>query len=367
MASSTSLSPSLLASPSSVELATVQPAPRRPCGASSASQLTSSHQRKLLPPFRSRPPLLSCCRPCRPGTITRQSREPSSFWLASTSRWPPLTADRRAQSPLRLHPLLCPVVALSLVVLPPFGKMLPPLGGQGPPLGRPLPPTPLHLHPLLCPAAALSLGVLPPLGKTSPLKGRPLLQRPRVTPPANVQEIRPGMAQLVTVGALPFLHLHAPSHDTPTFFPCIRPHLDSPISPVLIGDFNCVQGPLDYAPGRHARAHCPTLSRILQEYSYTDSFRSLHPVARIYSYHLPNVSAAFLDRAYLPPLLESRPRVACYLPTASDHHAHLLRLETAGLATLPSLVSHTPANSLYWKFISSLLADPGFMPAFRNM
>jgi hypothetical protein len=117
---------------------------------------------------------------------------------------------------------------------------------------------------------------------------------------ATVQEICPRMTQLVTVGALPFLHLHAPSHDTPTFFPSIRPLLDSPISPVLIGDFKCVQGPLDYAPGRHACAHCPALARILQECSYTDSFRSLYPT----------VSAARLDRAYLLPLLESNPRVA---------------------------------------------------------
>jgi endonuclease/exonuclease/phosphatase family metal-dependent hydrolase len=98
--------------------------------------------------------------------------------------------------------------------------------------------------------------------------------------PATVLEIRPGMAQLVTVGALPFINLHAPSAETPTFFPSLRPHLDSPIAPVLIGDFNVVQDPMDYTPGP-ARPPCLALSRILNEFAYTDSFRSLHPTSRI--------------------------------------------------------------------------------------
>jgi hypothetical protein len=51
-----------------------------------------------------------------------------------------------------------------------------------------------------------------------------------------------------------------------------------------------------------------------------------------------------LDRAYLPPLLESRPRVARYIPTSSDHHAYLLRLETAGLAIMPLSASY-----LFWQ------------------
>jgi len=90
-----------------------------------------------------------------------------------------------------------------------------------------------------------------------------------------------------------------------------------------------------------------------------DSSCSLHPASRIYSFHCQNSPAARLDRAYLPPLLESRPRVARYLPTTSNHHAYLLRLETAGLAILPSLATSVSADSLCWKFNSSLLADPG--------
>jgi hypothetical protein len=89
-----------------------------------------------------------------------------------------------------------------------------------------------------------------------------------------------------------------------------------------------------------------------------DSFRSLHPASRIYSFHCQNSPAACLDRAYLPPLLESCPRVARYLPTTSNHHAYLLQLETAGLAILPSLTNSVSADSLCWKF-KLQFANPG--------
>jgi hypothetical protein len=52
-------------------------------------------------------------------------------------------------------------------------------------------------------------------------------------------------------------------------------------------------------------------------------------------------------------------RVARYLATTSNHRAYLLRLETAGLAILPSIATSVSADSLCWKFNSSLLADPG--------
>ena len=52
--------------------------------------------------------------------------------------------------------------------------------------------------------------------------------------PATVQEVQPGRAQLVTVGALPFLNIHAESNDLTAYFNRLRPHLDSPISPVLV-------------------------------------------------------------------------------------------------------------------------------------
>jgi len=89
-------------------------------------------------------------------------------------------------------------------------------------------------------------------------------------------------------------------------------------------------------------------------------------VASVFSFYRRGSDPTRLDRIYLPPLLESRPRVARYLPCTSDHHAFFLRLETAGLAVLPSLASKKSA-SLYWKLNSSVLKEQSFLPAFRRM
>jgi hypothetical protein len=60
--------------------------------------------------------------------------------------------------------------------------------------------------------------------------------------------------------------------------------------------------------------------------------------------------------------------VACYIATTSDHHAYLLRLELAGLATLLQVAPpDVRAGSLYWKLNASVLRDPAFLPAFREV
>ncbi len=69
-----------------------------------------------------------------------------------------------------------------------------------------------------------------------------------------------------------------------------------------------------------------------------------------------------LDWVYLPPLLESRPRIARYIAiTPSDHHAYLLRLELAGDATLPRPdTAAGRSHSMFWKPNSAVLDDPAF-------
>lgn len=73
-------------------------------------------------------------------------------------------------------------------------------------------------------------------------------QRPRTCavlsrlPGTVVQDLKPGHLQRVTVGALSFLHLHAPSNDwysRDVFLNSLRFSLSRPISPILVGDFNC--------------------------------------------------------------------------------------------------------------------------------
>jgi exonuclease III len=189
-------------------------------------------------------------------------------------------------------------------------------------------------------------------------------------PGTAVADLHPGSAQSVTIGALSFIHLHAPSGfiaeaERSLFFTSLRPHLSTAVPPVLVGDFNCVLAPLDVDRPLHRHRISATLQSLINDFSYTDSFRTLHPTASVYSYRRRGHPAARLDFALVPPLLESRPRVAKYFATTSDHYAYLLRLETAGLA-IPTLAP--PASgSLYWKLNSSVLSDPSFLPAFQEM
>jgi hypothetical protein len=83
------------------------------------------------------------------------------------------------------------------------------------------------------------------------------------------------------------------------------------------------------------RKFSPELASIIRDFAYIDAFCVLFPVKVQFSWHARGKHSSHLDRVYLPPLLESCPRVALYIPSSSDHHAFLLCLETVGIAALP--------------------------------
>ena len=74
---------------------------------------------------------------------------------------------------------------------------------------------------------------------------------------------------------------------------------------------------------------------------FIDSFCVLHPATTRFSWHRRGFTATRLDRIYLPPPLESAPRVARYIPTTSYHHAYLLKLDKTGLSLPDSERSST--------------------------
>jgi hypothetical protein len=72
-------------------------------------------------------------------------------------------------------------------------------------------------------------------------------RRPRICavvsrlPGTTVVELKPGHAQLDTVGALSFINIHAPTEDTrlrENLFSSLKPHLAKPISPISSTLFN---------------------------------------------------------------------------------------------------------------------------------
>jgi exonuclease III len=163
--------------------------------------------------------------------------------------------------------------------------------------------------------------------------------------PVQVSSPSPGYSQLLSLGDLSFLHLYLPAgnggnpgvHARAALLRDIRPLLQRDVPPILVGDFNCIVSQLDSEDQDFVRNRkfSPELASIMSDFAYIDAFRVLFPVRVQFSWHARGKHSSRLDRVYLPPLLESRPRVALYIPSPSDHHAFLLRLETVGIAALP--------------------------------
>jgi len=187
--------------------------------------------------------------------------------------------------------------------------------------------------------------------------------------PAKVSEIVPGYLQKVTLHHLVFLHFHCPSgaegrdHRHRLFLQC-RPIISSLSSPpFLVGDFNCIIHRDDVEIFEQYKLS-PALVSIVSDFLYCDSYRILHPCTKQFSWFRRNMSASRLDRLYLPKIFESSPRIARYIPTASDHSAFYLVLDQAALGLRLDPVP--AASNFYWKLNSSLLADAAFLPAFTE-
>jgi exonuclease III len=188
-------------------------------------------------------------------------------------------------------------------------------------------------------------------------------------PNTQVEEEEPGYIQEVTIGDFSFLHFHLPAAGR-ELLRKVRPRLRKPLPPILIGDFNCVIDPQDVQGATYyANKYSVELDQIVQEHSYCDAYRVLFPATVRYSWHRRGFAASRLDRAYLPALLEDRPRVARYIATTSDHHAFYLMLEAAGLPLLPADHGRPGAAgnaSYYWKLNTSALQEEDFQYLFAE-
>ena len=189
-------------------------------------------------------------------------------------------------------------------------------------------------------------------------------------PEATVSNLIPGYLQKVIFEDLAIFHLHAPSdsviRNKITFFQQIADHIVQlpNLKPILVGDFNCVTNARDLENDSFIRRSVPFLTDYIHVNHFSDAFRVLHPATTRFSWYRRGCAAARLDRIYLPPPLESAPRVARYIPTTSDHHAFLLKLDKTGLS-LPD--PQRSSASFYWKFNSSLLKEKDFLPTFTDM
>jgi hypothetical protein len=134
----------------------------------------------------------------------------------------------------------------------------------------------------------------------------------------RVTDIEAGYIQFVQCELLSFASVHLPSD--PIEQPAreamlcrLRTPLCLAVPPIMVSDFNVVLHPMN-TEDRDFRKHhkfSQTLEAIVSELSYKDAFCVLFPCTTAFSWHMRGQLASRLDRVYLPPLLESRPWVAC--------------------------------------------------------
>ena len=187
---------------------------------------------------------------------------------------------------------------------------------------------------------------------------------------ATVTDPIPGSLQKVIFENFAIFHVHAPSNsvrqDKTVFFQQIADLISQSVHllPIILGDFNSVIDARDLENDSLTYRRNIFFSNYIKNNNFIDAYRVLHPATIRYSWHRRGFAAARLDRLYLPPLLEARPRLARYIPTTSDHHAFLLKMDITGLG-IPQPGRLTA--SYYWKFNSSLLQEKDFLPAFTEM
>jgi hypothetical protein len=105
---------------------------------------------------------------------------------------------------------------------------------------------------------------------------------------ASASDLIPGNLQGVKVGDHYFLHVHAPSDSHPEdrvmrarIFLETAPLFvaEARRLPLVMGDFNCVQGALDTTANFKSKV-CRPLGDFLASFNLVDSFRASHLVAR---------------------------------------------------------------------------------------
>ncbi len=191
----------------------------------------------------------------------------------------------------------------------------------------------------------------------------------------TVIDLMPGFLQKLVLEKFSIFHIYTPTDPKVltknNFFQQLSDFIAQENNEIimLIGDFNCIIDAKDFAQTNdgHGRFN-PSLRDLVNANNLYDAYRVLHPVTLRFSWYRRGFSAARLDRAYVPPLLEGRIRVARYIPTTSDHHAFLLKMELTGLVGGEAAVAAPrPPAHFYWKLNTSLLKERDFLPAFRDM
>ena len=187
----------------------------------------------------------------------------------------------------------------------------------------------------------------------------------KTLPVIEIRNLDQGRLQLLhTQGGHKIMNMYAPSgnsrkEERRQFFngPVLRNIRLTEVRPVIVGDFNCVIDPQD-CEENYNRKKCEPLKELVDLFSYSDIWRTLHPNSSEFTFFRASCTPARLDRIYCPPLLLTEVLDSYHFPTLSDHAAVALVIKFQ----LPARGSRVRAP--YWKLNAAVLNEPYFDDSF---
>ena len=185
-------------------------------------------------------------------------------------------------------------------------------------------------------------------------------------PVQQVQSLETCRLQSITIGDQTFLNIYAPSGSANKaernllFSREMFPHLlslQADLLPVLAGDWNCILAE-QITTANFREKFSKDLDNLVKTFKYSDSFRTLHPTSREFTFYRASCSPARLDRIYVPPHLLASLLSVSHHPEVADHWSvHLdLNIEVENLQHPPKKIN------TYWKLNNTILQHESFLP-----
>ena len=191
-------------------------------------------------------------------------------------------------------------------------------------------------------------------------------------PVSDVYSVVKCRGQALKLGPYTFINVYAPSGSQnrnarreffgQDIFRLIRGFSSASI-PVLGGDFNSVLSVKD-TERNFADKQCPALKNLLDNFNYSDAYRSLYPDGEDYTFFRPNFASSRLDRFYLPQEMLRKIQSISHHASLGDHNYVKLILSLEDLTVKPS---PQWSSSPYWKLNTSILKDEDFLENFSVM
>ena len=182
--------------------------------------------------------------------------------------------------------------------------------------------------------------------------------------------VEPRRAQVLQMGRLAIVNVYAPSgtacrKEREELFAGELALTVRGLGPevILVGDWNCVLSPRDVERDYRLK-YSPALDTLVQDFSLSDAFSSLHPDKREFTFYRASVTRSRLDRLYLSPGLLPGLTAVQHEPGLSDHSVLEAQFLIPGGG---GAREEGKRGSGVWRLNCSILTDEPFLALAKDM